>query len=84
MSNIVKSKYTTVVLSQEQIEVLFQKINTGRRYYVDPNSPNFMHEITDLYFESLGLDFWTKPEVEELSFTSKTGELEFKFLTIND
>ena len=54
-------KTKTVTISKAEIQLLYPQFNTGRRYYVDPNSPKFVNEIIELYFDSKGYDFWNNP-----------------------
>ena len=72
-------KVYTQKLSHEEIEVLFQDVNTGRKYYVDPNSPQFADEIINTWFDTQGYDFWTYPEVTEF-IIDKDGSIEFKYI----
>ena len=73
-------KVHTQKLSHDEIEALYQLVNTGRDYYIDPNSPQFADKIIELWFETQGYDFWSNPyEVTELSI-GKDGSMEFKYV----
>jgi hypothetical protein len=61
-SEIQKTK--TVTISNAEIQQLYPQANTGRRYYVDTNSHQFVDEIIELYFDSKGYDFWGNPYPE--------------------
>ena len=68
-------------LSHDEINALFHFVNTGREYYVDPNSPQFLDKIIELWFDTQGYDFWKNPypEVTEVAI-EKDGSIEFKYI----
>lgn len=66
MSEIINSK--TVTLLWEEVEKLYSKVNDGSRYYVNSMSPEMVTQIAEQYFRDQGCDFWTMPEILNVSY----------------
>lgn len=70
----------TKVLSNDDIQHLFQKVNNGRKWHIDVDSYRLIDEIIELWFETQGYDMWVNPYPDVLeSSLSTDGQLEFTY-----
>jgi hypothetical protein len=80
MDELQKSDLIFAHISQAEVQELFPKVNQGRDTYVDPKTQQFVEKIIELWFQTLGYDFWNNPypDVEEWS-CPKTGGIDLSY-----
>lgn len=75
--NLELSQFDKYEISHEEIQRLFPKVNDGSRWHVDTNTWNFVDAIIDEWFEERGIDFWTKPEIEQVEIVGDPSKIVF-------
>lgn len=72
----------TQTLVQADIEKLMPEINTGREWYIDPESYQFIDKVIEMWFRTQGYDYFDNPypDVIEMISNSEKGELTFKYI----
>jgi hypothetical protein len=79
MKNIVKQ--ISVKITNQEIQHFYQFVNSPNDYKIDVKSYQLIDKIIELYFNSIGYDFWNNsyPEVVE-THINKNNEIEFVYI----